>query len=133
MGNERATDQFVRDLLRDIGVTRPWEQEGGPKWKRDALAGGSKSITGKGEGKPEFVFVMEDFIVIVEDKREARFTRFLQDEEVITAFPYAQGYAFNGAVHDAKTMLRNGVPFSKGIFALALVVMNTTMKSQWPT
>ena len=120
MGNERATDQFVRDLLRDIGVTRPWEQEGGPKWKRDALAGGSKSITGKGEGKPEFVFVMEDFIVIVEDKREARFTRFLQDEEVITAFPYAQGYAFNGAVHYAKTMLRNGVPFSKGIFAVGI-------------
>jgi type I restriction enzyme M protein len=58
--NEKATDQFVRDLLRDIGVTKPWEQDGGPKWKRDALAGGSKSKIGKGEGKPEFVFVTDD-------------------------------------------------------------------------
>ena len=84
MGNEKGTDQFVRDLLRDIGVTRPWEQDGGPKWKRTALAGGSKSKTGKGEGKPEFVFVVDDFIVIIEDKKEARFTRFLEDGQVTT-------------------------------------------------
>ena len=45
MGNEKATDQFVRDLLRDINVTRPWEQDGGPKWKRDALAGGTKNLS----------------------------------------------------------------------------------------
>lgn len=69
MGNEKATDQFVRDLLRDIGVTKPWEQDGGPQWKRDALAGGPKSKDGKREGKPEFVFVVDDFIVLVEDKK----------------------------------------------------------------
>jgi len=99
MGNEKATDQFVRDLLRDIGVTRPWEQDGGPKWKRGSLAGGSKSKTGKGEGKPEFVFVVDDFIVIVEDKKEVRFARFLEDDQVTTEFPYRQDYALNGAVH----------------------------------
>jgi type I restriction enzyme M protein len=79
MANEKATDQFVRDLLRDIEVKRPWEQDGGPKWKRNALAGGSKSKNGKAEGKPEFVFVVNGFIVIVEDKKEARFTRLLID------------------------------------------------------
>lgn len=120
MGNEKATDQFVRDLLRDIGVMRPWEQNGGPKWKRDALAGGSKSKSGKGEGKPEFVFVVDDFIVIVEDKKEARFTRFLEDGQVDTSFPYRQDYALNGAVHYANAMLRNGVPYSKGIFAVGI-------------
>lgn len=120
MGNEKATDQFVRDLLRDIGVTRPWEQDGGPKWKRDALAGGSKSKAGKGEGKPEFVFVVDDFIVIVEDKKEARFTRFLEDGQVTTDFPYRQDYALNGAVHYASAMLRNGVPYGKGIFAVGI-------------
>lgn len=120
MGNEKATDQFVRDLLRDIGVTKPWEQDGGPKWKRDALAGGSKSKTAKGEGKPEFVFVVDDFIVIVEDKKEARFTRFLEDGEVTTEFPYRQDYALNGAVHYANAMLRNGVPYNKGIFAVGI-------------
>jgi type I restriction enzyme M protein len=120
MGNEKATDQFVRDLLRDVGIKRPWEQDGGPKWKRDALAGGSKSKTGKGEGKPEFVFVVDDFIVIVEDKKETRWTRFLEDGQVNTTFPYRQDYALNGAVHYATAMLRNGVPHSKGIFAVGI-------------
>lgn len=54
MGNERGTDQIVRDWLREIGVDRPWEQDGGPQWKREALKGGSKSVTSTAEGKPEF-------------------------------------------------------------------------------
>ena len=120
MGNEKATDQFVRDLLRDISVTRPWEQDGGPKWKRDALTCGSKSKTGKGEGKPEFVFVVDDFIVIIEDKKETRFTRALEDGRVTTGFPYNQDYALNGAVHYANAMLLNGVPYDKGIFAVGI-------------
>lgn len=120
MGNEKATDQFVRDLLRDIGVTKPWEQDGGPRWKRNALAGGSKSKTGKAEGKPEFVFVVDDFIVIVEDKKETRFTRFLKGDEVTTDFPYRQDYALNGAIHYATAMSRNGVPHDKGIFAVGI-------------
>ena len=120
MSNEKATDQFVRDLLRDINVTRPWEQDGGPKWKRDALAGGTKSKIGKAEGKPEFVFVVDDFVVIIEDKKEARFTRFLDNDEIITEFPYRQDYALNGAVHYANVMWRNGVPHTKGIFAVGI-------------
>ncbi|REK77972.1 SAM-dependent DNA methyltransferase [Rhodococcus erythropolis] len=120
MGNEKATDQFVRDLLRDIGETRPWEQDGGPKWKREALARGSKSKTARAEGKPEFVFVADKFIVIIEDKKEARFTRFLEADEVTTEFPYRQDYALNGAVHYAKTMLANGVPHKRGIFAVGI-------------
>lgn len=120
MSNEKTTDQFVRDFLRDIGVTRPWEQDGGPKWKRDALSGGSKSKTGEGEGKPEFVFVVDGFIVIVEDKRASRFTRHLNGGKVIVEFPHRRDYALNGAVHYATVMLRNGVPYDKGIFAVGI-------------
>lgn len=120
MDNEKATDQFVRELLRDIGVTKPWEQDGGPKWKRAALAGGSKSKVGLAEGKPEFVFVVGDFIVVIEDKKEARFTRHLIDDQIITEFPYRQDYALNGAVHYAAAMMRNGVPDQKGIFAVGI-------------
>ena len=50
--NEKGTDQFVRDLLRDIGQKHPWEQDGGPKWKRDALAGGSKRRKEKARASP---------------------------------------------------------------------------------
>ena len=120
MDNEKATDQFVRDLLRDIGVTKPWEQDGGPKWKRDALARASKSKAGKGEGKPEFVFVVDDYIVIVEDKKEARFSRFIEDGLITTEFPFKQDYALKGAVHYASVMLHNGVPHKKGIFAIGI-------------
>lgn len=118
--NEKATDQFVRDLLRDIGITKPWEQDGGPKWKRDALAGGSKSKVGKGEGKPEFVFVTDDFVVVIENKKASGFTRYIKDEKIVTEFPYRQDYALNGAVHYASTMLANGIPFEKGIFAIGI-------------
>lgn len=118
--NEKATDQFVRELLRAIGITKPWEQDGGPQWKRSALAGGSKSKAGKGEGKPEFVFVVDDFIVLIENKKAAHFTRFIQDEEIPTDFPYRQDYALNGALHYAKTMMKNGIPYQKGIFAVGI-------------
>lgn len=120
MGNERATDQFVRDLLRDIGVDRPWEQDGGPQWKREALKGGSKSATGAAEGKPEFVFLSGGFIVVIEDKRQARFTKRIQGGIVATDYPYRADYALNGAVHYAQIMVENGVPHDKGIFAIGV-------------
>lgn len=120
MGNEKATDQFVRDLLREIEIARPWEQDGGPAWKRAALAGGTKSKIGKAEGKPEFVFVVNDFIVIVEDKKDVRSTRLLVGDQVVTDFPHRQNFALNGAVHYATVMLKNGVPFNKGIFAVGI-------------
>ncbi len=120
MTNEKGTDQFVRDLLRDIGVIKPWEQDGGPKWKRDALAGGSKSKAGKGEGKPEFVFVSDEFIVVIEDKKETRFTRHLDDGRLTTDFPYRQDYALNGAVHYASVMLHSGKVPHKAIFAVGI-------------
>lgn len=120
MDNEKATDQFVRDLLRKIGVDRPWEQDGGPEWKRKALKGGSKSLSATAEGKPEFVFVSDDFIVVVEDKKDVQRTRHLVNGIVDTGFPYRTDYAINGAMHYAKAMLRNGVPYSRGIFAVGI-------------
>lgn len=93
MANERATDQFVRDMLREIGVKRPWEQDGGPQRKREALKGASKTASGKGEGKPEFAFVSgktstsPGFLVLIEDKKDVTRTRLIQDGEVLTNTP----------------------------------------------
>ena len=99
---------------------RRCSQSGGPKWKRAGLAGGSKSKIGKGEGKPEFVFVVKDFVVIIEDKKEARFTRFMESGLAVTDFPFRQDYALNGAIHYANVMVRNGAPCPKGIFAIGI-------------
>lgn len=120
MTNEKATDQFVRDLLRGVGVSRPWEQDGGPAWKRQALKNGSKSASAAGEGKPEFVFQSDGFVVVVEDKKDVAFTRHQVDGEITTEFPYRQQYALNGSVHYAKTMISNGIPSNKGIFAVGI-------------
>lgn len=120
MTNERATDQFVRDRLREIGISRPWEQEGGPIWKRNALQGSSKSESGTGEGKPEFLFLSDGFLVLIEDKRETRHTRYVENSELVTEYPHRNDYALNGAVHYAKSMLENGVPYDKGIFAVGV-------------
>lgn len=120
MGNEKSTDQFVRDMLRDIGVSRPWEQDGGPQWKRDALQGGSKSASAAAEGKPEFVCVVGDFILLIEDKKGSRHTRYLDNGDITTEYPYRADYALNGAIHYASTMIANGVPGHKGIFAVGV-------------
>lgn len=120
MANEKSTDQFVRDLLRDIDFPRPWEQDDGPRWKRDALKNGSKSASPVGEGKPEFVFVSGDFVIVIEDKKDVSFTRYLENGQVITEYPYRADYALNGAVHYAKTMITNGLPSSRGVFAVGI-------------
>lgn len=120
MNNEKATDQFVRDMLREIGVERPWEQDGGPLWKRNALKGGSKSESGASEGKPEFVFERNGFVIVIEDKKTVERTQYVVDGDPVTEFPYRADYALNGAIHYAKTMLNNGIPFDKGIFAVGI-------------
>lgn len=120
MSNEKATDQFVRDLLRDIGVNRPWEQDGGPAWKRQALKHASKSATGAAEGKPEFVFLTNGFVVVIEDKKDVGATRHLVDGEITTDFPFRADYAWNGAVHYAQAMVNHGIPTDKGVFAVGI-------------
>lgn len=104
MGNERSTDQFVRDMLREIGHPRPWEQScsDAPAYIYEALEGASKS-DGSGRGKPEFVIESGEFIVVVEDK--ARFEEsFLLDEQGLVTRDTSSRvkYALNGAVHYAK-------------------------------
>lgn len=66
------------------------------------------------------MFVVDDFIVVIEDKKEVRNTQFIQEGQIITEFPYRQDFALNGAVHYATTMIRGGIPFSKGIFAVGV-------------
>lgn len=105
MGNERTTDQFVRDMLRDIGFARPWEQScsDAPAYIYAALEGASKS-GGVGRGKPEFVIESGPFIIVIEDKARFEESVLLDDEGRIDLNPAARvKFALNGAVHYAKT------------------------------
>lgn len=119
MRNERTTDQFVRDMLRDIGFPRPWEQScsDAPAYIYDALEGASKS-TGEGRGKPEFVIESGPFIVVIENKARYEDSILLNDDGKLNQESYARiKYALNGAVHYA-TALANKT--SKKVFAVGI-------------
>lgn len=74
----------------------------------------------KPKASPSSSFVVDGFIVIIEDKKEARSTRYLEDAQATTEYPYRQDFALNGAVHYAAAMMRNGAPHDKGIFAVGI-------------
>src|SRR5699024_7074935 len=63
---------------------------------------------------------VQDFVVVIEDKREVRHTRHLDNGQVVTEYPHRNDFALNGAVHYAQVMLDNGIPHSKGIFAVGV-------------
>ncbi|MCD2444343.1 SAM-dependent methyltransferase [Agromyces sp. SYSU K20354] len=119
MGNERSTDQFVRDMLREIGFTRPWEQScaDAPAYIYDALDGASKS-NGTGRGKPEFVIESGDFLVVIEDKGRYEDSVSLDDEgQIDTTYPARANYALNGAVHYALVFAQRT---GKKVFAIGV-------------
>lgn len=118
-GNERSTDQFVRDMLRDIGVERPWEQScsDAPAYIYESLNGASKS-EGGGRGKPEFLFESGEFLVVVEDKASFGDSKLLDgDGSVDTSYPARNDYALNGAVHYALALTAGT---GKGVFAVGV-------------
>lgn len=119
MGNEKSTDQFVRDMLRDIGFSRPWEQSlnGAPQYLYDAMEGASKGLGG-GRGKPEFVVESGEFIVVIEDKPRAdEIVKLTDDGEVDLEFPARKDFALNGAIHYAESFAaRTG----KKVFAIGV-------------
>lgn len=119
MGNEKTTDQFVRDMLRDIGFARPWEQScsSAPAYIYAALEGASKS-GGVGRGKPEFVIESGSFVVVIEDK--ARFEDLVSLDDggrVDQDLAARVKFALNGAVHYAKTFADKT---SKKVFAVGV-------------
>lgn len=119
MGNERSTDQFVRDMLRSIGFERPWEQScsDAPAYIYDALEGASKSLGG-GRGKPEFVIESGDFLAVIENKARFEHSKEIDDEDNIsTEYPARLNFALNGAVHYAKAFVEKT---GKRVFAIGV-------------
>lgn len=102
--NEKTTDQFVRRILADIGITSPYEQSiaDAPTYLYDAMEGASKG-TGGGRGKPEFVFESGEFIVVIEDKPDINFSLAYNDaDQIDLEYPARATHALNGAVHYAR-------------------------------
>lgn len=119
MANERSTDQFVRDMLRDIGFARPWEQSiaDAPAYLYAAMEGASKG-QGGGRGKPEFVIESGDFIVVIEDKpRAEELVKLAEDGSVDLTYPARANFALNGAMHYAEAF---AAKTGKKVFAIGV-------------
>lgn len=109
----------MRDMLRDVGFPRPWEQScaDAPTYIYQALEGASKSV-GSGRGKPEFVIESGEFLVVIEDKAKYEDSVAFDEEGHIDVGPAARvKYALNGAVHYANVFASKT---GKKVFAIGV-------------
>ena len=114
---EAQTDLWVARQLDEICIE--YDAQGSRvKDIDEALATASKHGTGRA-GYPEFVGVVSEFVVVVEDKAELAHHEKLDDKGVIDmSIDGTVNYAVNGAYHYAKHIAQNS-PF-KQVFAVGV-------------
>lgn len=114
---EVKTDLWVADQLKEVGIS--YDAQGSEiKEIKDALATASKKGTGK-VGYPEFTAVVDDFLIVIEDKADLDKHIKETDKGVISVETQAvTDYAVNGAYHYAKHIAQHS-SFKK-IFAVAV-------------
>ncbi|WP_232194128.1 class I SAM-dependent DNA methyltransferase [Mammaliicoccus sciuri] len=108
MINEKTgIDQFMRKEIENIGVSYD-EQQSSNIEIAQALKSASKNLTNK-SGKPEFLFFSNEFLVVVEDKKDInKHEMKSEDDELILDSPeILKEYAINGAVHYAKHIIKH--------------------------
>lgn len=103
---EASTDLWVHDLLKEAGIELD-AQGSSIKEIDEALKTASKRGTGK-VGKPEYVGVVKDFIIVIEDK--AKLENHIKETEngaISSEVVDVTDYAVNGALFYAKHLIKN--------------------------
>ena len=103
---EVKTDMWVADLLKDEGIK--FSPQGSDNVEiDDALKTASKRGTGN-VGYPEFVSVIKDYVLVIEDKADTSKHALLTDDEILDDSKKAvSDYAVNGAMFYAKHIAQN--------------------------
>lgn len=103
---EIHTDLWVYDLLKEANIELS-PQGSGIKEIDEALKTASKKLTGW-VGFPEYVGVVKDFLIVIEDKPEIN-KHLKRTEKWIICFEQKsiQDYAVNGAMHYGKHLVEN--------------------------
>lgn len=115
--NEKETDFWVNGLLTAAGIKLHTDVSG-VKEIDDALKSASKSGSGK-TGKPDFIGVVGEFLLVIEDKKDQAFHVKMCGDGTIDLSPTAvKNYALNGAIFYAKHLAAN-TSFKK-IFAFGI-------------
>lgn len=103
---EVVTDYWVRDLLKEANIEL--EPQGSTIVEIDnALKTASKKGTGK-VGFPEFVGVIKDFLIVIEDKADLSKHVKMNDKGLISLEPKdVKDYAVNGALFYGQHLAKN--------------------------
>lgn len=114
---EASTDLWVYDLLKDAGIKLD-PQGSRIKEKNEALKTASKRGTGK-VGFPENIGVVNDFIIVIENKASILYHEKLDYRKLISEVQsHVQDYAMNGVLFYGKHLSQN-TSFKK-IIAIAV-------------
>lgn len=97
---EKSTDFWVYDLLKHAEIADNFSAQGSSILEIDnALKTASKAKTGK-VGMPEFVGVVKDFLIVIEDKKDIALHQKYNHQDVICQETESvKNYAVNGALH----------------------------------
>lgn len=115
MSNEiTATDQFVRREIEKFCIRYDEQGSSHPEISR-ALKGASKQGN-NGIGKPEFVMQIDDYLVVIEDKKDNnKLINYYKDGTIAKDIPSISGFAVNGAVHYANHIVTKTTSFDEVI------------------
>lgn len=107
MNEKTGIDQFMRKEIESLGVNYD-EQQSSNVEIAEALKTASKSLSGKA-GKPEFLFFSNEFLVVVEDKKDIHKheMKSKNNELILDDSDILKEYAVNGAVHYAKHIIEH--------------------------
>jgi type I restriction-modification system DNA methylase subunit len=103
---EAATDLWVYDLLKEADINLD-PQGSTVKEIDEALKTASKSKTGK-VGKPEYVGVVKDFLLVIENKADvAKHVKLNEKDLISSEVKDIKDYAINGALFYAQHLAEN--------------------------
>lgn len=119
MKNEASTDLWVYDLLKEANLGRLMSPQGSNiKEINEALKTASKSGTGN-VGRPEYVGVVHDFVIVIENKSNtSKHIDKSDDGLIVRETSSIRDYAVNGALYYARHIAQK-TNFKK-IFAIGV-------------
>ena len=115
MRTEKMTDHIIFNMMIDAGM-KPEPESTQIVEVQEALRTASKRLTGK-PGKPEFFAQAGQYIIVVEDKKDAKYQACYMTDKADTLLMDAtsiEKYAENGALHYAQHIINN-TSFKKAI------------------
>ena len=103
---EAQTDIWVHELLKSAQITLSYQGSDISELDK-ALKTASKAGTGK-VGKPEFIGVVKDFVLVIENKAEtSQHAARDKDGNLLEDTASKQAYALNGSLHYAQHIIKH--------------------------